>query len=61
MVESLGTEKYLTRSYAIDGDPSKGVISLHLAYYTGMMPFECAPGLTCRSAGTCVRGYCPEP
>jgi hypothetical protein len=28
---------------------------------TGMMPFECAPGLTCGSAGTCVRGYCPEP
>ena len=37
MVESLGTEKYLTRSYAIDGDPSKGIISLHLAYYTGMI------------------------
>ena len=37
MVESLGTEKYLTRSYAIDGDPAKGVISLHLAYYTGMI------------------------
>ena len=37
MVESLGTEKYLTRSYAIDGDPAKGIISLHLAYYTGMI------------------------
>jgi hypothetical protein len=37
MVESLGTDKYLTRNYAIDGDPSKGVLSLHLAYYTGMI------------------------
>jgi hypothetical protein len=37
MVESLGTDKYLTRNYALDGDPSKGVLSLHLAYYTGMI------------------------
>ena len=37
MVESLGTDKYLTRSYALDGDASKGVMMLHLAYYTGMI------------------------
>lgn len=37
MVESLGTDKYLTRSYALDGDPAKGVLMLHLAYYTGMI------------------------
>jgi hypothetical protein len=37
MVESLGTDKYLTRSYALDGDPGKGVLMLHLAYYTGMI------------------------
>jgi hypothetical protein len=37
MVESLGTDKYLTRNYALDGDPSKGVLMLHLAYYTGMI------------------------
>jgi hypothetical protein len=37
MVESLGTDKYLTRSYALDGDAAKGVIVLHLAYYTGMI------------------------
>jgi hypothetical protein len=37
MVESLGTDKYLTRSYALEGDPAKGVVSLHLAYYTGMI------------------------
>ena len=37
MVESLGTDKYLTRNYALDGEPSKGVLSLHLAYYTGMI------------------------
>ncbi len=37
MVESLGTHFYLDRQYAIDGDPSKGVITLHIAYYTGMV------------------------
>ena len=37
MVESLGTDKYLTRSYALDGNPASGVIMLHLAYYTGMI------------------------
>jgi hypothetical protein len=37
MVESLGTDKYLTRNYALDGEPSNGVISLHVAYYTGMI------------------------
>lgn len=36
-IEALGTTKYLTRNYALDGDPSRGVISLHLAYYTGMI------------------------
>lgn len=37
MVEELGTRQYLDRRYALDGDPSKGVINLHLAYYTGMI------------------------
>lgn len=37
MVESLGTDKHLTRTYARDGDPGKGLLSLHLAYYTGMI------------------------
>ncbi len=37
MVESLGTDRYLTRSYARDGNPAEGVISLHIAYYTGMI------------------------
>ena len=37
MVESLGTDRYLTRNYALGGDPSRGVLALHLAYYTGMI------------------------
>ena len=37
IIESLGTTQYLDRSYALDGDPSKGVLSLHIAYYTGMI------------------------
>ncbi len=53
-VEQLGTSQYLTRNYALDGDPAKAVLSLHLAYYTGMIdtvphiPERCwgASGLT---------------
>ena len=37
IIESLGTTQYLDRNYAIDGDPSKGALSLHVAYYTGMI------------------------
>lgn len=35
LVEELGTKQYLQRFYALDGDPAKGAIELHLAYYTG--------------------------
>ena len=31
----LGTRSYLNRTYAIDGDASRGFVQLHLAYYTG--------------------------
>ena len=34
-VEELGTSQYLDRTYALDGDPEKGLASLHIAYYTG--------------------------
>lgn len=37
MIESLGTRFYLDRQYAIDGEPSKGLLTLHIAYYTGMV------------------------
>lgn len=37
MVESLGTNQYLDRQYALDGDPAKGIVTLHIAYYTGMV------------------------
>jgi len=37
MIEALGTKFYLNRSYAIDGDPGKGLIQLHLAFYTGLI------------------------
>lgn len=36
-LESLGTNQYLTRTYALEGDPRKGVINLHIAYYTGVI------------------------
>ncbi len=37
MTESLGTKLYLDRQYALNGDPSKGVVLVHIAYYTGMV------------------------
>lgn len=37
IIESLGTRFYLDRQYAIDGDPAKGIVTLHIAYYTGMV------------------------
>jgi hypothetical protein len=35
LIEELGTRSYLDRTYAINGDPSKGVMHVHVAYYTG--------------------------
>jgi hypothetical protein len=37
MIEALGTKLYLDRLYAIDGDRSKGALSVQVAYYTGMI------------------------
>ena len=37
MIESLGTNQYLDRQYAYEVDASKGVLLLHIAYYTGMV------------------------
>jgi hypothetical protein len=37
LVEELGTRSYIDRFYALDGDPSKGVLQVHAAYYTGMI------------------------
>ena len=37
LVEELGTSSYIDRFYAIDGDPEKGVLEVHAAYYTGMI------------------------
>jgi Protein of unknown function (DUF3485) len=35
LIEELGTRSYLDRMYAIDGDPAKGAVHVHVAYYTG--------------------------
>jgi len=37
IVQELGTDKYLDRTYALNGKLSDGYISVHLAYYTGMI------------------------
>jgi hypothetical protein len=37
LVEELGTRNYVDRLYAMDGDPAKGVVQVHVAYYTGMI------------------------
>lgn len=36
VVEVLGTSRYLDRVYALNGDPSEGIIHLHVAYYTDL-------------------------
>lgn len=36
-VEALGTDIYFDRTYAIDGDVKNGWLSVHMAYYTGMI------------------------
>jgi hypothetical protein len=35
LIEELGTRSYLDRMYAPLGDPGKGVMHVHVAYYTG--------------------------
>lgn len=35
VIREFGTEEYLTRNFARDGDASSGVLQLHVAYYTG--------------------------
>jgi hypothetical protein len=36
-VEELGTDQYLVRRYAVDGDARGEQMAVHLAYYTGMI------------------------
>lgn len=36
VVEVMGTDRYLQRNYAIEGDPNQGMLTLHLAYYTDL-------------------------
>ncbi len=35
IIEELGTRRYLDRIYAVEGDPKKGIVHVHVAYYTG--------------------------
>jgi hypothetical protein len=35
--ESLGTTMYLNRAYDLEGEPARGRLLLHVAYYTGMV------------------------
>lgn len=37
IVAELGTQQYLNRAYAINGDPNRGVLQVHITYYTGMI------------------------
>jgi len=37
MLETLNTEDYLSRNYAINGEPTDGMLQIHLAYYTGFI------------------------
>lgn len=35
IMRSFGTDEYLTRNFALDGNPANGVLQLHVSYYTG--------------------------
>jgi len=35
VVDVLGTDLYMDRGYALDGNPRSGMLQLHVAYYTG--------------------------
>ncbi|MCC6909303.1 MAG: exosortase/archaeosortase family protein [Phycisphaerales bacterium] len=35
ILREFGTEEYVTRNFAIDGDPANGILQLHVSYYTG--------------------------
>lgn len=37
MIEALGTKFYLNRVLALDGDPAKGLLQMHIAFYTGLI------------------------
>ena len=60
-VEVLGTERYLQRTYAIDGDPRNGMLTLHLAYYTDLAGTAPHVPERCWAAGGLVPVRLPEP
>jgi exosortase len=35
VIETLGTTLYVDRAYALQGDPERGVLQVHIAFYTG--------------------------
>jgi hypothetical protein len=37
VIETLGTRQYLDRFYVLEGDPNLAQLSVHIAYYTGMI------------------------
>ncbi|MCE9619869.1 MAG: EpsI family protein [Planctomycetes bacterium] len=37
VIEELGTKNFLDRTYVYRGDPAKGMLQVHVAYYTGMI------------------------
>ncbi len=63
LIDEFGTDEYLTRHYARNGDASTGLLQLHIAYYTGSIdpvphiPDRCfvGGGLTRSATTTAVR------
>lgn len=37
IVEEMGTDEYVDRTYAPHGQPAQGIINLHITYYTGLI------------------------
>jgi len=63
VIRDFGTDEYLTRNFARDGNPNNGILQLHIAYYTGSIdavphiPDRCyvGAGLTRAPTTTAVR------
>lgn len=60
VVEVLGTRHYLDRTYALGGDPARGLLHLHLAFYSGdpdenpHVPEVCWIGAGLQAAGPAI-------
>lgn len=59
VIEELGTKNYLDRAYVFQNDPTRGMLQVHIAYYTGMI--DTVPHIPERCWGAAGLVMCGEP